>query len=139
MSIVAAQIARRFATLLDRREYDALRKVLSADCQYEFRNDLLQGSAEIIETYRKNTTWGFRVFDRIEFESNVNSESRDSARVTFTDRLHVKGEVHQHKCQQIVTVDEYDRINRIMHIDLNGEGAALDAFCQKRGVARRQQ
>ena len=139
MSTVATRLARRFADLLDQREYKALGRILSPDCKYEFRDNTVHGSAGIIEVYRKNTEWGFKVFDRIEFESEVVAESKDSARVTFTDHLYCKGEVHHHKCQQIVSVDESKRISHIVHVDLDGKGAALDAFFEKCGVARPMQ
>lgn len=44
-----------------------------------------------------------------------------------------------HKCQQVVFVDDSGNICRIVHIDLAGEGAALDAFFTRYGVVRPQQ
>jgi hypothetical protein len=136
MSNPAIQAAQRFAHLLDQQRYDELADVLDSECSYEFRDRSIQGAQKIIETYRANTEWGFGLFDRIEFDSEVVPESDQSARVRFSDRLFLGNADHRHICEQIVTVDDTGRIIRIEHCDLEGETEALDAFLKKCDVSR---
>lgn len=139
MSDLVDQIVQRFATLLDERRYDDLADVLAPECIYEFRDSRIQGAGTIIETYRTNTEWGFGVFDRIEFQSEVFPVSESSARVRFRDHLYVGEKQHLHTCEQVVTVDESGRIVRITHCDLDGESEALNAFLQQHCLSRPSQ
>lgn len=132
------QIARQFAAILDQREYQRLSAVLSENCQYCWRGKLIRGANAIIDAYRKNTEWAFRVFDRIEFMSDVRPLSEDSARICFTDRIHSTNEVHAFHCEQVVTCDDQNQIIRIVQVDLEGEQAALEAFLSRCGVKRPQ-
>jgi hypothetical protein len=132
----AVQLARRFAEILDDRDYDVLNCLLSANCKYEFRGCVTPGSSRIIEHYRNATEWAFDVLDRIQFTSHVEAESHKSARITFTDRLFFGGSVHEYRCQQLVTVGDSGRIIHIRHVDLDGQTAALDTFFRECGIAR---
>jgi hypothetical protein len=136
MTTAAADLSRRFAETLDRREYDELRSLLATDCVYEILDRRITGSEAIIAAYRSNTEWAFDVFDEIEFCSVVIAESECSARITFTDRLHFGSAVHEFTCQQMVHVDRHDRIDHIKHFELAGQTAALEAFFEKCGIAR---
>ncbi len=78
----------------------------------------------------------FDVLDRVDFSSAVDSESPNSARVTFFDHLRLGSEVHRYTCQQVLTTNENGRIKRIMHVDLAGEEARLEAFFEKCGAKR---
>jgi hypothetical protein len=130
------QVAERFARLLDGRDYDALGELLLTDCEYELKGDVVRGRAAIVEEYRQSTEWAFDVFDRVEFSSIVNVESQTSARVTFFDELFLGSQTHRYMCQQILTAHDNGRIERILHVDLAGEEAALEAFFTKCGVKR---
>lgn len=135
MSDLALRAAQRFASLLDRRSYNDLATVLASECVYEFRGGTIQGANAISETYRTNTEWGFDVFDRIDFESEVFAETDTSARIRFSDHL-VHGDAeHLHMCEQVVMIDDEGQIVRIIHHDLPGETDALNAFMMKCGIA----
>jgi len=134
MSTVPITLAKRFADSLDRRDYDALFGLIATDCQYEIQDRLIGSNAAIIQAYRENTEWAFDVFDRIEFESDVIPESEVSARITFTDHLYFGSDVHDYRCQQILHLDNSGRIDRIIHIDLAGEAAALRAYFEVCGI-----
>ena len=136
MTDVAVMVVESFTRLLDSRNYEALAELLSTDCEYEMRGNVIRGCAAIVDEYRRSTEWAFDVFDRIEFSSNVNLESQDSARVTFFDELHLGSHDHRYKCQQILTMLEDGRINRIRHVDVAGEKVALEAFFAECGVNR---
>lgn len=133
---LAIEAAQRFAHLLDRRRYDDLADVIDSACIYEFRNRSIQGAPEIIESYRDNTEWGFGVFDRIQFDSEIAPVSETSARVRFRDHLFLGAADHLHTCEQIVTINDSRRIVRIEHCELEGETEALDAFLYRYGVSR---
>jgi hypothetical protein len=132
----ANQTAQCFADRLDHRRYDDLEDMLDPECIYEFRDGRIQGASAIIESYRANTEWGFDVFDRIEFESEVFPESETTVRVRFSDHLFLGDADHCHVCEQVVTIDDSGRIIQISHCDLEGETDALDAFLKKCGVSR---
>ena len=128
--------ATAFAEALDRREYDSLKGLLAPDCKYQFGDELVNGSENIIATYRKNSEWGFDVFDQIEFQSEVRPESDLSARITFRDWISHEGMQHEHVCEQIVVVDHQGRIAHIRHVELPGEAARLKVFFDRCGVTR---
>jgi len=132
----AIQTVQRFANLLDQRRYDDLASVLAPECRYEFRGSRIQGAPAISEAYRKGTEWGFAVFDRIEFESEVIPVSELSAKVRFRDHLFCGDVDHRHTCEQVVTVNQSGRIIQIEHHDLAGEPEALNAFLKQCGVSR---
>ena len=138
METIAVQSAQRFADVLDDRQYDSLSEVLAADCEYVFRDNVVSRVAGIIETYRENTEWGFDIFDAIEFESSVTAETPDTVAVTFVDRLYFQDASHEHRCRQVLTIDEAGRITRIVHVDLDGESEALEAFFVACGIERPQ-
>jgi hypothetical protein len=133
---VTVQVAERFARLLDGRDYHALVELLSADCEYECRGGMVCGSAAIVEEYRRSTEWAFDVLDRIDFSSTIDFESPNTAKVTFFDYLRLGSEVHRHTCQQILTTNENSQIKRIVHVDLPGEKARLEAFFEECGIKR---
>ena len=134
MAISALDLGRQFADRLDRRDYDALRDLLAADCRYELPDRLIVGCDAIIEAYRDGTEWAFEAIDQIDFESEVVAESDASAQVTFIDHLRTGERTHDFRCQQIVVSDSQGKIARIVHVDLDGERAALREFFAKCGV-----
>ena len=136
MTEAAIQAAEQFASLLDSRQYDDLAVLLDRDCVYEFRGKSIRGAAAIINTYRVNTEWGFEVFDRIEFKSEIVSNSERSARVRFSDHLFLGESDYHYHCEQIISVNDERQIVQIVHHDLPGESEALTSFLHKCGVSR---
>ena len=128
--------ARRWASTLDNDDFSELPRLMSPTCVYLSPGGQIDGPAPITESYRSNSEWAHETFDRIVWDSSVEVDSDDSALVTFTDRTDHAGHQHVYRCQQRVWFDEDGLIRRILHIDLEGETEALDAFFATVGVTR---
>lgn len=129
-------VAHRFAYILDRRQYAALEELLALECVYGVWGKEVKGASHIANEYRINTEWAFEIFNNIEFASEIMQESTSSAIITFTDRLHFRQQAHQYQCRQIINIDEHNKINRIQHIEMEGQRAALEAFFTQNKIKR---
>ena len=129
-------VARRFASALDRDDFALAQALLSDDCVYHIREQTHTGAAAIIETYRAASEWAACAFDAIKYDSSIEALDDGRIAITFLDRLRHKGLAHKHRCRQIVTIDQAVRITRIEHEDLPGEPEAVQSFLDRVGITR---
>jgi len=129
--------ARRLARLLDEDDFPAARALLPDECVYDTARETLRGPEAIVESYRAASGWARRTFDEVRYESEVESVSGGTARVTFVDYLLKVGHGwHRYRCQQEFTVRADGRVAQIVHRELSGEREALEAFFAACGVER---
>jgi hypothetical protein len=131
----SAVIAERFAQALDNEDYALAQSFLSDACVYLCRGEWYEGPTAIIASYRGNGT-AARVFDSIEYQSDVAPGPAGNYRIRFTDHIEHTGRRFSFRCEQIVEIDEQDRIIRIEHHDLPGQLEALAAFRRLAGVPK---
>jgi len=128
-----------FAEALDRDDFVAAEGLLAEACTYVSPSGVIDGAAEIIASYRGNSEWAHRTFDNIEFDSEVALiDPSDSSRflITYTDRTNHKGQRHEYRCCQIVTVGHDGKIVHIKHEEIPGEREKLEAYLKEVGVTR---
>src|SRR5262245_46706300 len=133
----ARSAAGRLARLLDQDDFPAARALLADDCVYHAARETLRGPDAIVESYRAASAWARRMFDEVRYESEVESVSRDTARVTFVDYLLKVGHGwHRYRCQQEFSMGADGLIAHIVHRELPGEREALEAFFAACGIER---
>ncbi len=64
-------LARRFASALDRCDFEEAARYLTAACRYETEHDLLIRPEAIIASYRESDEWGRQALDQVAYESTA--------------------------------------------------------------------
>ena len=131
-------IARRFAVALDNDDFDNATELLAVDCTYHIRDEIHRGAGEIIASYRQATEWAHETFDDIEYESEVEPLDGHRFVILFLDRLCHCGQSLDHRCRQILTIDDRAKIIDILHEDLPGESERVEVFFESVGISPRQ-
>jgi hypothetical protein len=129
-------IAERFARALDHDDFETARSLLGNDCSYIIRDEQHAGPEAIIASYRAASAWAIANLDRIEYDSSVEALDDRRCAITFVDRITHRGESLEHRCRQVVTIDDDGLIHSIVRIDLPGERDAVEAFFTRVGLER---
>jgi len=126
-------VAQQFATALDRDDYEAAGRVIYRDCAYAIDGETIIGRDAIVDSYLAVSDTGRAAFDSLEYDSSVSMDDDATAVIDFLDILIHNGTRHEHRCQQILTI-EGGWITRIEHRDLPGERESLEAFKRDVGI-----
>jgi hypothetical protein len=132
----ALSIARRFASALDRCDFDEAAQYVAPDGHYHLGEQELVGPDAIIASYRESAEWGRHVLDAVAYESDVTSNADGSFTVLYTDRITYHGDAHEYRSRQHLRFSDAGQVIRIVHEELPGERAALNAFFARHGVKR---
>jgi hypothetical protein len=127
--------ARQFASALDAERYEAVRALLAPTCRYQARTHTLTGPDSIVESYRTNGQSARRLFDDVQYGSEVRPAGGASVRVVFADQLRKGGQTHVYRSQQTLRFDAQGLIAEITHEELPLERERLLAFCARCGVS----
>jgi hypothetical protein len=127
--------ARQFAAALDAERYEAARALLAPTCRYRTRTHTLTGPDAIVDSYRANGLAARRLFDAVQYGSDVRAAGGASVRVVFADRLRKGRRTHVYRCQQTLRFDARGLITAITHEELPLERERLRAFCARSGVS----
>ncbi len=136
MQVYLLSIARRFASALDRCDFDEAADYLAADCRYDTGHGELVGPDAIIASYRASDEWGRGVLDQVVYESEVTANADGSFTVLYIDRITQQGETHEYRSRQHLWLNDAGQVARIVHEELPGERKALDAFFARHRVRR---
>jgi len=123
----AAEIAVRFAAALDADDFTAAGALLSPECCYEVRGDVLTGPDAILASYRAASEGARKEFDRVTYSSRVAEATDTSAIIEFADHIERAGAAHTFRSRQHLEVTD-GRITAIRHEDLHGEREKLAEF-----------
>lgn len=132
----AVRAALRFAAALDKGDWRAAESCLARDCEYLFRRDVTRGAEKIIGMYRTIGEWVEETFASVRYESSVEAEGPDRARIAFRDLLDHRGHHLDFRCEQVITVGAGETVVRIEHIDLPGEPEKVERFNRACGVRK---
>ncbi|MEE9129077.1 MAG: hypothetical protein V3T84_03595 [Phycisphaerales bacterium] len=125
----------RFVKALDASDDGTIAgRMLAEDCIYTIRDRVYTGRDAIMATYVGSDRTARKKFDRVEYESQVSPSDDGRYVIQYLDRLTHNGQVHEHRCQQILSFDETGVICRIEHVDLPGESEALESFLDRVGL-----
>ncbi len=124
-----------FGEYLDNDNFDAVRKLISSDCEYTIGGKILTGKEEILDLYETNMKEGKELFDELVWgDSKVEQIGDQEYEVYFSDFLTHKGITHNYNCKQRLVLNDAEEIIRIAHIELPGEKEKLKVFYQKVGI-----
>ncbi len=129
-------MVRALAEALDRDDFARVAPLLAPDCTYDTGAEVLRGPAAIVASYRAATEWAHAHLDLVRYESAVEPADGSDVGVRFTDRVEHRGRPHVHQCRQVFTVGADGRVTRIVHQELPGESAAMQAFLDACGLER---
>ena len=134
----AQKVAERLAAALDAEDYEAVGRLLSAECVYHSPESPLVGPAAIIASYRGHGASGRDRFEKIEYASQVGEKSPTEATITFFDRVKQNGRWHEFRCRQHVSIDADGNVTEIRHEEIPSERERLREFESGFGRAGRQ-
>jgi len=129
------ETAQSLANALDQSDYERASALFHPGCVYDLGEKRITGRDEIVASYRAADDWGRATLDTVIFESTTTSLDDGRFAVDYLDRLCHQGQQHEHRCRQILTLDNA-QIVHIEHVDLPGEPEALRAFFERVGVER---
>lgn len=128
------EIARGFACALDTEAYDEAAALLDSGCVYDIRGDRHVGPDAIVASYRGNGDDAAEKFDGISYGSDVRRDPNRELVISFWDRIEHLGRVHEHRCEQVLSIGKNRLIQRIVHRDLPGEVEKLASFKASLGL-----
>lgn len=130
-------VAERFATALDRDDYETVASVLAEEVSYSIGDDVLLGREAVVESYRTASKMAHQLFDQVEYGHTViSTDDPTTFRISYTDTLTVGEESLTHMAEQHVTVATEEVVTRIVNVELPGEREAVDAFLERHGLSR---
>jgi len=127
--------AERFIKALDEDDFESAKAYLAANCRYLTGKKDLRGPEAIIQSYREGSDKAKRVFDHVDYGSEILKIDRSSVKVQFTDLIQIKGQTIVYSSKQHLEFGEDGLIIRIVHEEVPGELEALQATLKKLGVA----
>lgn len=128
--------ATNFGRSLDKDDFETVKTLLTADCEYFIGDTTLVGKDAIAGSYESNMTEGHNKMDKLEWgKSEIETISETEYYVHFTDYLTHKDETHIHRCKQKVSVNSDNKIFKIVHINNAEEQQNLKAFYKRVGIS----
>jgi len=127
--------AERFTKALDEDDFGSAKAYLARSCRYLTGKKDLRGPEAIIQSYREGSNKAKRIFDRVDYGSEILRVYGNSVIVQFTDLIQIKGQSLVYSSKQHLEFGEDGLIIRIVHEEIPGEREALEAVLKKLGVA----
>lgn len=125
------------ARALDADDYEMAASVLSDQVEYSIGEDVINGPAAVLASYREASEMAHRLFDSVSYGHVVNTTDDPLFfRVSYSDELTVAGETLKHMAEQHVTVAADEGVVRIVNVDLPGEREKVDEFMARHGLSR---
>ena len=129
------EIATKFASMLDRNDFENARRLFASHCVYEMRGEQIVGPDAILASYKASDDFAQSTLDVVHYESHVR-ETDGSIIIGYIDRIQHNGKSLVHRCEQRVEIGEDGLVERIVHCDLPGEVEALNCFFAEGGISR---
>ncbi len=127
--------AERFAKALDEDDFESARAYLAQSCRYLTGKEVLKGPDAIIQSFREGSDKAKRIFDQVNFGSEVLGVEGNRATVQFTDLIQIKGQNLVYSSRQHLEFRADGLITQILHEEIPGELEALEAVLKRLGVA----
>ena len=127
--------AGRFTKALDEDDFDSAKAYLARSCRYLKGEKVLRGPETIIQSYREGSDRAKRIFDRVDYGSEILRVDGNRVTVQFTDLIQIKGQTIVYSSKQHLEFGEDGLITRIVHEEIPGEPEALQATLKRLGVA----
>ena len=121
------ELAQQFASLIDTSSFDEAAALIAEDCAYHYWEGNYQGRDAIIAIYRQNYLQSRKIFDEINYSSDVEAMGDGTYKITFLDKYRKGHKWHDSRCFQIITIKD-NLIVEIQHNEIPGEAEALRTF-----------
>ena len=127
--------AERFAKALDEDDFESAKAYLAQNCQYSVGEKDLRGPEAVIQSLREGSDKAKRIFDQVDFGSEILGIDGNDVTVQFTDLIQIKGQSLVYSSRQHLEFGKDGLIVRIVHEEIPGELEALEAVLNRLGVA----
>ena len=84
---IVSQAAAALSAALDRNDFATAAQLISPDCVYEVRGEIMIGADLIIASYAASNQFAVTHFDEVRYESEVGVPEGDTVAVLYTDYL----------------------------------------------------
>ena len=126
--------AKAFAECLDQDDFAAAKNFLASNCFYKFGAKFFRDLDKIMDSYRENSNYAQKTFDKVEYESSVTQIEPNQCEVVYTDIISKNMKSHTYKCKQVLKFDEEGKISEIVHEELPGERDRLYVYYKEIGL-----
>jgi GNAT superfamily N-acetyltransferase len=126
--------AKRFAKALDDDDFESAKAYLAQNCRYSIGEKELNGPEEIIQSFREGSDKAKRIFDQVDYGSEILRIDGNSVTTQFTDLIQIKGQTLVYSSRQHSEFGEDGLIVRIVHEEIPGELEALEAVLKRLGL-----
>jgi hypothetical protein len=126
----------RFASALDRDDFDLAITMLGSDCIYETASETLQGPEAVIKSFKDATEWAHKNLDSIIYLHTIEECQDCKNAIRFVDDVVHRGKQMRHQCLMHVTTGDKGKITKLRLEDLPGEKQKVADFLQVVGVKR---
>ena len=127
--------AKRFAKALDEDDFESAMAYLAQKCQYSIGEKELHGPEAIIQSFREGSDKAKRIFDQVDYGSEILRVDGNRVTIQFTDLIQIKDQSLVYSSRQHLEFGEDGFIVRIEHEEIPGELETLEAVLKRLGVA----
>jgi len=127
--------AKRYAKALDEDDFESARVYLAQNCQYSVGGKEVNGPEAIIQSFREGSDKAKRIFDQVDYGSEILRVDGNSVTIQFTDLIQIKGQSLVYSSKQHLKFGEDGLIIRIEHEEIPGELETLQTLLKRLGVA----
>src|SRR5688572_6740112 len=113
-------LAKQFASLLDKAQFDEASALMSDDCRYTYAEGSYQGPAHIAGMYRSNHNQAQRAFDEVRYASEVEPIDPTTFKMKLFDSYRLGDVWHESKSLQTLRI-ENGAVVEIRHEEIRGE------------------
>jgi hypothetical protein len=121
-------LAEKFATLIDRKEFDLAAEMVAEDCVYVGDASPHEGRRGVIAMYREYASEMGKAFDEVRYNSTVEVIDGDTCRIVFTDSIRKGEKWHDAKTAQIIRFNSEGFVVQIEQKEIPGELQAMRSF-----------
>jgi hypothetical protein len=121
-------LAEKFATLIDRKEFELAAEMVAEDCVYVGEASPHEGRRGVIAMYREYASEMSKAFDEVHYNSAVELIDGDTCRIEFTDSIRKGEKWHDLKTAQIIRFNSEGLVAQIEQREIPGELQAMRIF-----------
>jgi ribosomal protein S18 acetylase RimI-like enzyme len=123
--------AEGFAKALDKDDFESAKAYLAQNCRYLTGDKDIHGPDAIIQNFREGSEKAKRLFDHVDYGSEILDIGVAGVVVQFTDLIEITGQSHIYSSKQHLEFGDDGLIIRIIQEEIPGELEALEAIIKK--------
>jgi len=123
--------AEGFAKALDKDDFESAKAYLAQNCRYLTGDKDIHGPDAIIQSFREGSEKAKRLFDHVDYGSEILDIGVAGVVVQFTDLIEITGKSHVCSSRQHLEFGDNGLIIRIVQEEIPGELEALETIIKK--------